>query len=136
MMEEPSELEQLRYRSAINRVPLCGCGSGQWDVVLAMLERAAASPKPDGASFYDPMPGKDLSGRAVEIVAHALDHVGLLEHGSTIGFAWLTPGGELLLRFLQKYGIDHERWPEWAESCPVGERFSLTDEEWNRLRDS
>ena len=61
--------------------------------------------------------------RAVEFIAHVLDHWELLEHGISIGFAWPTERGELLLTFLKEQGTDTQKWPEWVYDC---ECYKLT----------
>jgi hypothetical protein len=102
--------EQENLRKIILDLDLCDCGSAsQWSVVEMLLERAADESK----SFYEPT--DDTSGWWVEFGAKVLDSSGLVEHGSGIGWAWLTDDGELLLQFLKEFGTESEKWPEWAE---------------------
>jgi hypothetical protein len=125
----PGQERQLQIRSIIHAVPLCGCGSSEtmWKIVHDILKRAAVS----GAgrlSFYDPMPEHELSGIAVEFIAQALDKIELLEHGTGIGYAWLTRAGAMLLGFLDEFAKP-DSWPKWAKSCPAGETFALSHRE-------
>ena len=78
-----------------DRLGLCPCGTGkEWSVVHAILLRA----KNRNASFYDEMAG--VPGEWVEFAAKVLDEAGLLEHGGSIAWAWLTGDGERLLEYL------------------------------------
>ena len=45
------------------------------------------------------------------LAINALDHLGLLEHGSGICGSWLTKHGEQALAFLRENGTDPEQWP-------------------------
>lgn len=124
---------ELHIRSIIHSIPLCGCGSTNtmWAIVRDMLRRAKAhteGPKEASVSFYDPMPERHLSATATEFVAHVLGECDLLEHGSSIAWAWLTKAGAMLLEFLEEYP-DANAWPAWAFSCPVGETFAMTSAE-------
>jgi hypothetical protein len=123
---------ELQVRSALAKVPLCGCGSSDamWSIVLAILDRAEDHEK--RGSFYDPMPDHGLSSNAVEFAAQALDSSDMTEHGSGIGWAWLTAAGKTVLLFLRKYGVDREKWPEWATTSVGSEPFTLTPEQWRQ----
>lgn len=142
-------MSEIAIRTAINKVPLCGCGSSteMWAIVRDVLARAAVPHAElyvpgERKSFYDPMPEHDLSAIAVEFVAQALSQAGFLEHGSSIGFAWLSGAGRLLLDFLRQHGteqrgMDDPKWPEWAWTCdPEKEEFSLSDKAWRELANS
>lgn len=99
----------------IDRLGLCNCGHAQcWEIVKLMLERAEAldADRENAPSFYDAM--DDIPARMVEFVAHVMgsDQWDLLEHGSSIGGAWLTKDGETLLAFLREHGTDQEEWPD------------------------
>lgn len=142
------KLGHVHVRSMISRVPLCGCGSSErmWEIVRDALHRSqditdtwdrerkaeretgVSRPLVRVTGFYDPM--DSLPADAVEFVAQVLDTRGFLEHGSSIQCAWLTAAGRALLLFLRKYGVDRERWPEWAQSCSGDEEFSMDDSEW------
>lgn len=39
-----------------------------------------------------------------------LDREELIEHGIAIRVPWLTPKGEAVLAFLDKFGMDQEKW--------------------------
>jgi len=102
---------------------ICRCGSvDSWGLVLAMLERSESiharhdpSGKHGQKGFFDPMPEFDLSSSAVEFIAHIMGGSwGLLDHGSSIQYAWLTDSGKELLEFLREHGTDPEAWPAWS----------------------
>jgi len=137
---------ELEIRSALQRVPLCGCGSSDelWGLVRDILGRSLditdAWDKQRAAgvtsyarvpAFYDPM--GDLPAIAVEFAAQVLGVAGLLEHGSSVQCAWLTAPGKLVLLFLRKFGCDYQKWPEWADSCHSDEQFALDDAGWRSL---
>lgn len=118
---------QRRMRHALNdQIQMCGCGTVEhkWPLLLAMLERAEDH-KTRGY-FYDAM--GDIPPRAVEFIAHAMDGWGLLEHGTSIGGAWLTQDGSEVLAFLREFGTDDGTaiggiWPDWWCSCGVEEQW-------------
>lgn len=115
-----SENDQKTIRNFRSKVSLCGCGSAtEWDIVKLLLERSKnieeSTYKSSGdkvPSFYDELDG--TPGKWVEFGAKILDHWTLLEHGVGIGHAWLTNEGELLLRFLNEFGTDSDKWPDWS----------------------
>lgn len=110
---------QQMIRCIFSDMDICGCGSPEpYAVIHAMLDRAAA-----GTSFYKPL--DDIPGRVVELLAKVMgsDAWGLLEHGCSIGGAWLTERGEALLHFFQTYGDDDALWPEWWCSCDAGDKW-------------
>jgi hypothetical protein len=134
---EDVKLRQLEISTVLDKIPLCGCGSseGMWRTVLAILERSAGfraawdrGDSPDG--FYSAM--GDWPPLAVEFAAQVLNTAGLMEHGTSVGWAWLTQAGKLVLEFLRKYGCDNDKWPEWA-SGPGEEPRELTAEQWAGL---
>lgn len=152
----PGATTKRVIRTAIHRVPLCGCGSPQrmWEYVRAVLRRVAdnaATPYygPDGKanpprpSCYDAMTEPEMSADFVQFVAHVLSAVDLTEHGSSVAWGWLTGGGKLLLAFLDKYGCDPgsdqkgyvgPKWPKWAQSSnPEIDEFECPPDEWQRL---
>ena len=142
---------ELEIRSALQRVPICGCGSSDelWGLVRDILgrslditdtwdrqrdeERRTGAPVPlaRASGFYEPM--GDLPALAVEFAAHVLSHVDLLEHGSSVQCAWLTAPGKLVLLFLRKFGCDREKWPEWADTSTGSDAFALATDEWRVL---
>ena len=94
---------ELEIRSALHRVPLCGCGSSDelWGLVRDILGRslditdAWDKQRAEGVTsfarvtgFYDSM--GEFPALAVEFAAHVLSHVDLLEHGSSVQCAWLS----------------------------------------------
>jgi len=140
------ERRELEIRSALQRVPLCGCGSSDdlWGLVRDILGRSLDitdtwdRQRAEGQTsfaratgFYEPM--GDIPALAVEFAAHVLSHADLLEHGSSVQCAWLTAPGKLVLLFLRKFGCDREKWPEWADSCHSDEEFALDGASWRAL---
>lgn len=100
----------LAVREIIRSVNLCSCGSdSQWECVLEILVEAE---KHTENGFY--------RDKWFEFAAKVLDDRGLLEHGTTIGFAWLTDRGKLLLEFLREFGTEshdfceHTGHPMWS----------------------
>ena len=84
-----------------------------WTVVLELLERGALKPgHPARVSFYEK--AKEASADWVGFAALALAQypASLLEYGTSIGWAWLTPDGERLLAWLREHGTDDSKWPE------------------------
>ena len=113
------QANQRKIRHIFNDdMQLCGCGTdSKYEIVKSMLERAEAR-----GSFYEPL-GDTLSAEAVEFIAHVMDHWKLLEHGGSIGYAWLTENGETILQFLRDHGTDTDTWPMWWCSCDAGEEW-------------
>jgi hypothetical protein len=150
-MEWNFENRKLNRHLINTKVGICGCGDpgAAWEIMRLLLERSAALHPPDlrdksnwtmqdhfkdfsvgmaaalrgegnkAPSFYDK--AEDASERWVHFGAHILDNSDLLEHGTGIGFAWLTDEGKLLLEFLREFGTypgtfgeDDAPWPSWA----------------------
>jgi hypothetical protein len=120
----------LRLREVLDRLHLCDCGnSTQWECVLELLVEAENHSK-DG--FY--------RDRWFEFGAKVLDSWDLLDHGSSIGFAFLTADGTLLLEFLRDFGTvagdlgDENGYPLWAEefSWSIGEDANDSYGRWAR----
>ncbi len=65
-----------------------------------LLERAEDHDKNGG--FYD---AEDAEYTWLEFGAKVIDAAGLIEHGTGIGWAWLTEEGKLLLKFLREFGL-------------------------------
>lgn len=102
----------------LDKVNLCGCGTSNWEYILWLLEKGADHDK--NGSYYD-MEGTEQ--RSIEFGAKVLDSWGFLEHGTGIGWAWLTDEGEGLLKWLRDQGCDDSLWPEgWdhGKECPCG----------------
>lgn len=100
----------LKIRTIIDRMNLCGCGSNaHWECVLELLQEAETH---SDHGFY--------RDKWYEFGAKVLDSWGLLDHGTGIGFAWLTEDGKLLLEFLHDFGLedadmnDETGHPCWA----------------------
>ncbi len=107
---EWTEAKQTELRIILARIKFCGCGSNRkWLTMRQLLENAESHAR----SFYD---DDDLPQTEVgfwEFAANCLDSFELIEHGTSIGYAWLTDDGKLLLQFLQDF--PDCKWPEWAE---------------------
>jgi len=77
----------------------CGCGEPEkaWQSILDRLEDSTATrwalPVDSGLDY---------------ILVYLLDYLKLTEHGTTCRFSWLTRKGEIVLKFLQEYGVDWE----------------------------
>lgn len=129
-----SPTEKRSIRSIFDRLELCGCGDPEAapKVILMLLERAENH---DKGSFYDPE-GSEYP--FIEFGAKVLDSWNLIDHGTGIGFAWLTEEGILLLRFLREYGT--KRWPDWATinliSSANGEPFDPADHHFDTFHDA
>lgn len=96
LVEKWPRAKALKLRAIRARLNLCGCGSSSHWQLISELLREAQSHTHDG--FYrDPW---------FEFGAKVLDSWDLLDHGTGIGFAWLTEDGELLLEFLQDFGTE------------------------------
>jgi hypothetical protein len=106
------------FRKIYERMQLCSCGNQMWGLIQRLLEIAEDHEK--NGYFYDaddaPLPWIEFGGKVI-------DSWGLTTHGGNIGGAWLEADGELLLRWLRKFGTDDDEWPEdWNHSigCTCG----------------
>lgn len=104
--------QQDTLRASLDELGLCGCGGNHHEIILLVLERSGSSRTLGSPTLYDAC--DDASGRWVEFAGKVLDAAALLEHGTGIGCAWPTGQGLELLRFYREFGIDDEKWPEWA----------------------
>lgn len=88
-----------QIRKIIERISICGCGSdAHWECILELL--CEAEQHKDKGFYRD---------KWFEFGAKVLDSWELLEHGTGIGWAWLTDDGKLLLEFLREFGTeDHD----------------------------
>lgn len=81
---------------------MCGCGTdAHWECVLELLGEAE---KHSDRGFY--------RDKWYEFGAKVLDGWELVEHGTGIGWAWLTDDGKLVLEFLQDFGTEDHSWDE------------------------
>lgn len=111
-MKRTQRIEDLITRTGL----CCGTPTEYWPIIQAMLERAerhTETAKEENDSFYDPMMG--APGPWVELVAHFLNDRDFMEHGTGIGYSWLTPDGEMLLQWLREHGTDDKSWPDLEE---------------------
>jgi hypothetical protein len=113
---EFNEVNQKRLRELLWRLDICNCGNCVvWKYMKLFLERAADKQR----SFYEVMASSEapvIDSEVVEFVGQLLDAMKLIEHGSSIGGAWPTPDGQLLLDFLHAFDYDDKKWPVWASS--------------------
>lgn len=88
----PTENQDL-----IHELGICGCGIPEeaYQAVLDMLKRA--EDRKNGKLILDNNNPHEL------FMAYILDHLGLLEHGSSIYGAWLTDKGKKMLEALEKF---------------------------------
>lgn len=111
-----SEANRDKVWVKTERLNLCNCGSGSnYHMILEMLTRIASLRLKATGDMSDSMyqPAEDASARWVEFVAHVLDSWGLIEHGTGIGWPCLTDDGLLVKAFLEDFGTDDDKWPEW-----------------------
>ena len=86
----------LKIREIIERLRLCPCGStAQWDCILELLSEAETH---TDRGFY--------RDKWFEFGAKVLGSWDLIDHGTGIGFAWLSDDGRLLLEFLRDFGVE------------------------------
>jgi hypothetical protein len=94
----------LGLRTILDKMQLCGCGNNtQWECLLELLEEAETH---TASGFY--------RDKWFEFAAKVLDSWNLIEHGTSIGFAWPTADGKLLLEFLRDFGTDDAEFPDWC----------------------
>ena len=118
---------QQKLGNLINsKMRLCWCGSrSEFPLILKLLERAEKRNESykDSISYYEYLyciSGNIIKWFVVEVFAKVLDSWGLLEHGTGIGWAWLTDDGQMLIDFLREYGTQESRddgselWPDWS----------------------
>jgi hypothetical protein len=96
------------------KMGLCGCGTDVTSVIRMLLEKGEDHDA--HGSYYDP---DDAPLPWIEFGAKVLDSWGLTEHGTGIGWAWLTNKGILLLRYYREFGEYDEKhdemWLGWWE---------------------
>lgn len=101
----------LEVRGIKRRMNLCCCGTeAHWTCILNLLIEAENHSKDgyEGKGFY--------RDEWFEFGAKVIDSWGLIEHGTGIGWAWLTDEGKLFLAFLRDFGVeggigkDHPLW--------------------------
>lgn len=100
MEEQPLDgltesVQQHIYSLFYDQMKLCGCGLPEESFELVRDLLASARERGHSAHVIN-------NDAARHIVLSLMDSVGLLEHGSVIDAAWLTPKGEWYLRQLRK----------------------------------
>lgn len=137
--------QALKIREILERVALCGCGTAaHWEIIFELLQRAENHAA--RGSFYnfflqpnDKQGGiEDVRDPWVEFGAKVLDSWDLIEHGTGIGWAWLTDDGKLLLEFLRDFGTENSNYednsghPSWSCEFSWGETPKPNDtySEW------
>lgn len=80
---------------AIKLLGFCGCGAEDeaLDFVLEALEAFG-----DHRHIHELLPDNGLGA----FVLYQFDHLGLIEHGTTVRASWLTDDGEAILAFLRE----------------------------------
>lgn len=88
--------------------PTCSYPQDMEDIILTFLEHAEQR-----KSFYDPI--GPIPVDVVHFIAHVMaSHPWhLLEHGTSIGGAWPSEDGQILLDFFRHFGTDQHTYPEW-----------------------
>jgi hypothetical protein len=112
-------------RNIIQEMGLCSCGYSHWEVVRDLLSYAGNREKG----------GRGFSVDAkTELLAKFLDASGLLDHGCSIAFAWLSDDGQILLDFFNDFGTEEHDFntglghPEWSvEVSWKGDANDATD---------
>lgn len=83
-------------------LPLCGCGIPEpaYQLVVDLLK---VTPFYDHREQVASLAGSETEGAHL-LVLGALDHAGLIEHGSSIGGSWITPKGKWFLQAVELAG--------------------------------
>lgn len=86
-------------------LPICGCGShGPTDLLDECLRYGAMDwPQRDALPADSPWERGFYQSSGHELAAKILDGYGLLEHGTGIGFAWITDDGKRLLALVDAW---------------------------------
>lgn len=92
----------------------CGCGSPElfFQAALAILEHFATEhDKRDYRWIY--------ADQFRYLAVNALDHAGMIEHGSSVAGSWLTDAGKEALAFLREHGVTWNEGQRWIDSDGV-----------------
>jgi hypothetical protein len=112
---EPREPVETNIPGGIKKLfgMFCGCGQpdAAWNAVLTELKRCHHNHLAESLSehIYPPETGEWY------VMAYVLEHCDLTEHGGSVGGSWLTPDGQDAMDFLEKHGVDTDKWPEETE---------------------
>jgi hypothetical protein len=103
----------------VQRIQFCSCGNP--DAHLQTIQMGLELHK-----------GEDKDGKLLKwindnpvvgwFLLYCLESWGLTEHGSNIGFGWLTQDGEELLMFLRQIKCNHHEWEvvnETTHTTPI-----------------
>lgn len=82
----------------------CGCGSPEtyYEAARDLLVHFSTQDRPWDWIYSD---------RFRYFAANALDHLGLIEHGTSLAGSWVTQSGQEALAFLQEHGVNPDEWP-------------------------
>ena len=115
----------MRYKASVHRVedefltvteyelgllmgvPVCGCGDppALYELYREFLRAAPRSPAGTGfGPLHDLFAHYELLAWAIGGV---LDHIGAIDHGGTLRFAWRTEKGDQLLALLDRWAQDY-----------------------------
>jgi hypothetical protein len=89
----------------LEHLGLCGCGDpgGAWRLLLDLLEHFDS---PDWEQAGRKLTMLIGTPPAIHFVLSSLDHAELIEHGSSIGYSWLTAKGKWVLWALSTVGVE------------------------------
>lgn len=115
---KPSPMQE-----AINELPCCGCGNPEsvYQAIHTMLSYFDLKNKPQIPKSKEFDKIDIYENPFVLFMAYYLDNEEYLNHGTSIGYSWLTEKGETMLRYLkimESFGYDLTRGPEnilWIE---------------------
>lgn len=82
-------------------LPLCCCGTDKPQKLLLKCLRWSALPHEDPKKAEE-LPNGFYKSTAYELSAKVLDMLELIEHGTGIGWAWITPLGREVLAFVDQ----------------------------------
>lgn len=97
MFNEPIDIQKFLY----TELGFCGCTEFR-PAILRLIELLKWV-KQKNEIRYDKLYN---SAGIYYLLVHSLDQVGLIEHGVSIRFPWLTDKGEELLAALQNFSIE------------------------------
>jgi len=133
---EQEEILCHLYKVLHNDMPFCGCGDpGSADRLVIGLLAVFADRQPDRVRRVEELIGG--SEGAQQIVLAAIDHAGLIDHGSSVWGSWLTERGKWVLWAVDAVGgvdglaeqLDESGFPhEWDREAQAMQ--PCTDDCW------